>query len=350
MRTLTEAEARVVGSLLASNLVSERERLRRAEVPRSTYHAARRRAYAEGWLRDRYVPNPVEFGWPFVSISLVRPFADHLPSFLDVGSSDPSTVFLEYTPQLALTVGLHPDRASAEQAARRAGASGDAGWSYPLVADLRGPGVPVYFDFEGSFAHLGEGAGPEGYPQGLGGSSRSSDRPEPELRARRSLWGALELAHRPFGVGGDGRPPHLIGPLGLPWGQQKLLNQGWMRHRVLLDPAKLPPIRGRRAEQQVFVTGTLRPDHRAEELFRALTQEARVFPFFFVTADRGILIGAIGRNPSSSVPLAPPAERPSVMGILRERVEGIEILQDPVEVFQLAVDHRYDRLFPRPSG
>jgi len=70
VRGLTDAEARVIAVLLAARPDRERERLRLVTVPRSTYHAIRRRAYDEGWLRDRYVPHPVAFGRPFVTFLL----------------------------------------------------------------------------------------------------------------------------------------------------------------------------------------------------------------------------------------------------------------------------------------
>ncbi|MCI4317338.1 MAG: hypothetical protein L3J96_02260, partial [Thermoplasmata archaeon] len=106
-RTLTDAEAQVIGALLASTRVTERSRLHRAQVPRSTYHAARRRAYSEGWLRDRYIPNPVEYGLPYASISLARPFADRLAPNLAVRRQDVATVYLASSPQLVLSVGWH---------------------------------------------------------------------------------------------------------------------------------------------------------------------------------------------------------------------------------------------------
>lgn len=350
MRTLTEAEARVLGALLASTLVTERPRLKRAQVPRSTYHAARRRAYAEGWLRDRYIPNPVEFGLPYATFTLTRPFADRLPEFLARGGQDLNTVYLAAGAQVALAIGFYERQGAAEEVATSPVRSGAAAWSFSLVVDLREPSVPVYFDYEGSFAHLGEAEGAEGYPQGLGGAPPATERTEAELGGRRASWAATELVHRPFDAVSAGREAHRVGPLGLPWGQQRMLNQGWIVHRVLLDPARLPPFRGRSADQQVFVVGTLRSGARPEELFAMLTRDCRVFPFLFVVAGRRLLLGALGRPPGA--PPEPPNARPrrSVMATLQERVEGIEILQEPAAQFRVELDHRYDRLFPRRSG
>jgi hypothetical protein len=350
VRTLTEAEAQVIGSLLASTLVTERSRLKRAQVPRSTYHAARRRAYAEGWLRDRYIPNPVEFGLPFASFSLVRPFADRVPEFLAGRSADPGTVYLAAGSQIALAIGFYAERKEADRVGARPIQSSTASWSFPLTADLREPSVPVFFDYEGSFAHLGGAEGAEGYPQGVGGRPPGSERSDPELRSRRGSWAATELVHRPFVAVEEGRGAHRIGPLGLPWGQQKMLNQGWIVHRVLLDPARLPPFRGRSADQQVFVVGTFRANARPEELFASLTRDCRVFPFLYAAADGRFLMGALGRPPGEPPESADVRPRRSVMATLQERVEGIEILQEPAGQFRLELDHRYDRLFPRKAG
>jgi len=75
-RSLTEQEVRVVGFLLEDSAEGERARLQRWQLPRSTYHHIRRRAYAEGWVYDRYLPDPRLLALPWVSFMLVRPFAD----------------------------------------------------------------------------------------------------------------------------------------------------------------------------------------------------------------------------------------------------------------------------------
>jgi hypothetical protein len=351
LRTLTEAEAKVVGALLATTLVTERARLKRAQVPRSTYHAARRRAYLEGWLRDRYIPNPVEFGLPFAAISLVRPYADRLPEFVQERSNDPRTVYLAAGASFALSIGFYSTREEAAKMVVSPTAQGNAGWSFPVIAGLEDPSVPVFFDFEGSFVHLEEATGSEGYPQGLGGRPSPANRSSEELAQRRTSWAARELVHRPFVPAEEGgREPHRLGPLGLPWSQQRMMNQGWIVHRTLLDPSKLPSFRGRTAEQLVIVVGTFRANARPEELFFALTRDCRVFPFLYVAAERRLVLGALGSAPGTSAEgdSAPP--RKPVMATLQERVEGIEILQEPAQQFRTEIDHRYDRLFPSSGG
>jgi len=349
-RTLTEAEAQVIGALLASTRVTERSRLQRAAVPRSTFHAARRRAYAEGWLRDRYIPNPATYGLPFVGVVLARPFADRLAPFLEDRANDESTIFLASSPQIVLSIGWYPTQAQARHAVERPQTAGFASWSFPLVAETSTAALPVYFDFEGTFAHLRGDTTPEGYPQGLGGAIPTLPRTPGTAVELRSTWGVTELVHRPFDGDTSGRAPHLVGPFGLPWGQQRLLNHGWVSHRVLLDPARLPGFRGRLADQQVFVVGTLLGGVKAPDVFEALTRDCRVFPYLFAASEGRVLIGALGQGPGSRSAEASVPPRAPVLRTLRERMEGIEILQESAPAFQLTIDHRYDRLFPRKGG
>ena len=347
VRGLTEAEAKVISALLASSRVSERSRLQRAGVPRSTFHAARRRAYQEGWLADRFIPNPVEFDLPFASFVLARPFADQVGPFLAELGADPAIVYLAHDAAVTVAIGWHASEAEARTAAQRATARGAAGTTYGLVADLRSPTVPVYFDYEGSFAHFGSADGAEGYPTGLGGAVPDPRHPDPASGGRRSSWAVVELVHRPFPRSSDDRPPHLVGPFGLPWGQQKMLNAGWVRHRVLLDPARLPPFQGRTADQVVFLVGRFRPEARPEELFQALTRNCRVFPFLFVATEGRLLMGALGQGAGTSEGGPNEPDRPSILRTVQQRVEGIEIFSEPAPGFRVDTNHRYDRLFVR---
>src|SRR5579859_4874551 len=107
MRALTEAEGRVIAVLLGERATNERDRLKQLAVPRSTYHAARRRAYAEGWLRDRYVPEPGRFGFPVVTVAVLRPFADRAAELSERWSTHPTNVLTWLSPQVAVGVFFH---------------------------------------------------------------------------------------------------------------------------------------------------------------------------------------------------------------------------------------------------
>ncbi|HXQ79249.1 MAG TPA: hypothetical protein VN819_03415, partial [Thermoplasmata archaeon] len=105
----------MIAVLLAARPDRERERLRQVPVPRSTYHAVRKRAYEEGWLRDRYVPHPVPLGRPWASFVVARPFADRVEEFGQTMAQDPGNVVLWSGAQTTLAVAFHETPEQAEQ-------------------------------------------------------------------------------------------------------------------------------------------------------------------------------------------------------------------------------------------
>ncbi|HTS33467.1 MAG TPA: hypothetical protein VMI55_05980 [Thermoplasmata archaeon] len=341
MRALTESEARVIAVMLAARPDRERERLHQVQVPRSTYHAVRRRAYEESWLRDRYIPHPVPIGRPYVTFILLRPYADRFEEFAALAAADPGNVALWTGTQVALAIFFQAKPTEAKAwttriAAQRLGAN-------PLMISVRGDGptVPVYFDFEGLWCHLVGLSGTLAYPHGLGG-------PIPEEEAGPLLtphrrWAISELLNRPFLAAEDGRGSHLVGPFGLPFAQRRMLARGWVDHRTLLDPSRLPAYQGKSPDQVVLLSGAPRAGARPEVLFSTLTRECRVYPFLLVVGDDRWLVGALG---AASPPPESTASRRPVLATFREYLEGIEVIQEPADRFVARVDHRYDRLLP----
>ena len=350
MRALTDSEARVIAVLLAARPDRERERLHQIAIPRSTYHAVRRRAYGEGWLRDRYVPHPSPLGRPFVTFLVARPYADRLEEFTRTVSANDGNVVLWSGAQLSVAVFFHP---SAPDGARFvAKLERDRLLASPLVLTISadGPTVPVYFDFEGLWCHLAGLEGTLAYPHGLGGQlglpSEDGESSAGPLSSHQQ-WAIGELLRRPFTAAEQGRGGHLVGPFGLPFSQRRVLAKGWITHRTLLEPARLPAYQGRSADQVVLISGTPKPGARPELLFSTLTHECRVFPFLFVVNPSRWLLGALGGGApgTSSDP-----DRRAVLPTLRESLEGIEILQEAATGFSSPVDHRYERLLlPAPS-
>jgi hypothetical protein len=318
-------------------------------VPRSTYHAVRRRAYEEGWLRDRYIPHPVPLGKPWVTFIVARPFADRADEFARTVAQDPGNVVLWSGPQTAIAVTFHAQPGAAKKLLDRVetGRLASAPWSVSVRAD--GPTVPVYFDFEGLWCHLAGLEGTLAYPHGLGGSLTERDGEEVEMAKLTSHqeWAVAELLRRPFVATDQGRGGHLVGPFGLPFSQRKMLAKGWVTHRTLLDPARVPEHRGKSADQVVFLSGTPKSGARPDGLFYTLTRECRVFPFLFVVGGDRWLLSALGG--ASATTLDPQGPRRPVLPTLREYLEGIEILQEAAGGFAALVDHRYDRLLTPES-
>ncbi len=345
MRTLTDAESRVIAVLLAARPDRERERLHQVGVPRSTYHAVRRRSYDEGWLRDRYIPHPGPLGRPQITFLLARPYADRFEELVTRIAGDPGNVVLWAGTQHVLSVSFHAKPADGPKLTKRIVDDHLAAPPVGMTVHADGPFVPVYFDFEGLWCHLAGLEGTLAYPHGLGGGGPGED-DEPSSLSSHQSWAVGELLRRPFAASDQGRGAHLVGPFGLPFSQRKMLAKGWVTHRTILDPARVPPYRGKSADQVVFVTGTPRASARAEALFSTLGRESRVFPFLFVVGPDRWLLGALGGSTPGS---ADGASRRPVLPTLREYLEGIEILQEPAEGFRALVDHRYDRLL-EPSA
>lgn len=347
MRALTDAEARVTAAMLAAAQENERERLRQIQLPRSTYHAVRARIYAEGWLRDRYLPNPLALGFPSATFALARPFAEKADELVRRWHDEPGTVLLWRGAQSVLSVAFHQDAATAARAAARLGGSGLTSDITVLTADFREPSVPVYFDYEGLWTHMVDLPGVTSYPRGLGGNAINPNRKGvvPSESLRRS---AAEILARPFVAAQDGRPGHLMGPSSLPRSLRRLVDQGWVERRIFPDPGLLPAYHGRTADQIVLIRGELVPNARGDALLALLTGECRVYPFLFVTQGRRVLIGSLGQSPGA--PSTVPGVRRPVLPSLQQFLEGIEIVQEPAGGLQRILDHRYDRLIPALVG
>lgn len=350
MRALTDSEARVIAVLLAARPDRERERLRQVEIPRSTYHAVRRRAYEEGWLRDRYIPHPVPLGRPYVTFLLARPYADRLTEFTREVTADDGNVVLWLGAQLAVGVFFHRKPTDGPRVGARIEKDRSAAPPLTITVSVDGPSVPVYFDFEGLWCHLAGLEGTLAYPHGLGGSAGATAEEEatdPTPLSSHQQWAIGELLRRPFAAAEQGRGGHLVGPFGLPFSQRRMLAKGWITHRALLEPARLPPYQGRSADQVVLLSGTPKPGARPEELFSTLTRDCRVFPFLFVVGADRWLLGALGGGGPST---GPDPERRAVLPTLRAALEGIEILQESATNFTSPVDHRYERLLALAPG
>jgi hypothetical protein len=345
VRALTDAEARVLSALLADLPEGERERLRRMGLPRSTFHAARRRSYAESWVLDRYVPDPIVFGFRWIGFVVARPYADRAGELSQHLAAHPGAVWVGSSAQFALGVAWSASEKSARDFVDGPLKRSEAGWSYGVVCDAAVPRIPVYFDYEGAWSHVAGASGTAEYPRGIGGASAEGAERDPEDRRRN--WAVLELIHRPFSAETEGRPGHLLGTFGLPWSQRRLLESGAIRHRVFLEPGRVPPFEGKSAEQIVAITGELREGQSADALLVTLTQACRVFPLVLASASNRLLILALGQSSNAPARATPmDTERESPMGKLREALQGIEIVQEGTRSIAMSLNHRYDRLFP----
>src|SRR5579871_33467 len=109
MRSMTRSEVAVVGALLPSLALGERERIRLAQVPRTTYQTVRQRALAQGWIAERYVPCPELVHARVLRLGLLQPFAEHHAGAVARLAADPATVLLWDTPDSILALAVETD-------------------------------------------------------------------------------------------------------------------------------------------------------------------------------------------------------------------------------------------------
>jgi hypothetical protein len=348
MRALTDAEARLIRALLASPGDSERELLEETQLPRSTYHAVRKRVYEEGWLRIRFAPHPICFELPFVTVAVAHPFAESSVALMERWSRPESNVVLWGGSGLVFAIYLHRTREESRKLA--AGLVDDAmrPRSFFLSTGTGSDTLPIYFDFEGVWSHLAGIPGSSQYPRSLSppfpsGSRAPTGPPSPGLRRA-----ARNLVLRPIVADHEGRSGHFLGLLGLTRPEHRLLDDGWVFRRMLPDFGVLPPYQDRRADQVVFVRGEFLEGKSAGPLLQALTEKCRVYPFLLVHDESSVLVGSVGQ--SGPVALGGNEGRPSVLGTLEEFLRRIEVDSEWVAGLTPVVDHRYDRVLVAPAG
>ncbi len=342
MRALTEAEARLIRALLAAPGDSEREFLDETKLPRSTYHAVRKRVYDEGWLRIRFAPHPACFGLPLVTIGVAHPFADSSVALMERWSRPESNVVLWGGSGLVFAVFLHHSREEARRLSTSLVDDAMRPQSFLLTTGTGADTLPVYFDFEGVWSHLAGIPGSSQYPRSLSppfppGSHVLSGPPSPGLRRA-----ARNLILRPIVADHEGRAGHFLGLLGLTRPEHRLLDDGWVFRRVLPDFRVLPPYQDRKADQVVFVRGELLEGKQPGDLLKALTEKCQVYPFLLAHDEAKVVVGTVGQ--SGPAPVSGNGGRPSVLGTLQEYLRRIEVDSEWVAGLTPVVDHRYDRV------
>lgn len=335
MKSLSDAEARVVRALLADSPGSERARVRDAGVPRTTFQAIRQRAYVHGWLKECYLPRPDLFGVDRVRFLLVQPFSEAWDRSVRLLRAERGTVLLWATPETLLAVIFERGHEYREERLVIPSTSGRY-WSVSTGPD--GAGVVSYFDFEGAWSAATCGAATVRYPRGFP-DLRPSARPlsERDRRAVRTLLlrpnvQYYEAPHFPRLR--SSRPSH---------DEVRLLASGWLAHRVVPNLGEIPQHHGHRAERVVFVTGALSPHRSAREFFSSLVTCVRVHPFLFVYDGTRVLFATLSPAPASLA-----EGRESIADVLRQHLIKIEVVREPISSLSAVVDHRYDRLLYGP--
>lgn len=343
-REMTEAEASVLTVLLGAGEGSELSRVERSGAPRSTYVTARRRAYDQGWVVDRFLPSP-ELGFRWATFVLARPFLEHRQELEEKWTRTEGSVLLWRWPEHLFALFLR--RADSGPSPSGSLVPESLGRSVmELRCDLYRPQVPVYFDYEGAWASLAGLARSRGYPRAFGRGEAPEGTPSEGL-----LRSVAELARRPLAS-----PPaegsasrRFMGAGGLPRSQRRLLQKGWAEWRVLPRFELLPPFEGKRVRRTVLLLGKLRRSADMEDLFHDLWESCGVAPFLLAGNEQTVLLGMVGTGearPGGSSGQGRPQPPSSVGTTLQRHLSDIETVSASIDETKVLIDHRYDSLFP----
>jgi hypothetical protein len=336
MRSLTEAEARVIRVLLADLPGPERERIIAAGVPRTTYQTIRLRAFINGWLEERYVPDPRMFAAERIRFVVAQPYAERWNESVRVFRALDGLVVLWASPETLF--GVIFERSSSRDWSHLPG-SDVFRRSWTVAPIVEGAGVVVYFDFEGAWSRWTlDGATvayPRAFPHAASAFSLSNAN-------RKAVW---ELSHRPFSSTVSERSPSLFSSSRLSHRSRRLLSEGWFSHRTLPNLGEIPPVHGYRPDRMVFVTGMIRSGGDPRNLFAALTARGRVAPIIFAyDAERALFLTLAPAPPHVS------RDRGPLVELIQDDLEKVEVVREPIDSLFTMVDHRYDRLTLPPEN
>jgi hypothetical protein len=341
VRSLSPAEAHVIHALIADVDGGERERLHVAGVPRSTYHKIRGKAYREGWIRERFVPDPVLAGTRSVRFALGEPFADRWEEAVGWWRQRRGTVVLWTGVGAILSVvfdGAPPDPERP--------VLGPPEWfrrCCEVRAEATSAGVPIYFDHEGAWSRWIGAEPPVSYPIGLGGRAGASPPAGPRPLSAPRLLALRALLAPPRDPSPDGTLD-VSGTAARREEVQRFTQAGWIRHRAFPDLRRIPPRDGARLAQVVLVTGTWKASPRPAELLMRVRGDAGAVPFLYAHDPQRAILGLHGPR---VVPDSPPAV--SLGGALAEYLGEIEVVREPVDSLSYLVDHDYSRILPDPA-
>lgn len=337
MRTITESEAKVVASLLADQALTEREKADRLGLPLRTYQGISRRMHLNELVGERYVPDLGLFEAPYVSIFLAKPFAEEEKEFREVWSHDRSIVHLWSSPGALLGVLAHASPEEGSLWSDRCKGLREKGRLASITTDTRVSGIPVYFDFEGVWAHLFCQSRSQDYPRPL---CSQSGRPPGDLSKLRSTL--ADLTRRP--LIDPGSSTDSIRRSFLPRPQRQLMERGLARHRLFLDPTQIPPLKGYSIVSLVFVSGQLLPGESSVELFLALRDLCQVSPFLFATDKEKVLMGTLAIREDSEIEAVAADVKSPVIRVLSHFMNEVEVVRMPLDRLRVLIDHRYDRI------
>ncbi|HYK93326.1 MAG TPA: hypothetical protein VEY07_04700 [Thermoplasmata archaeon] len=330
MRRLRRSEAQVALDSLA--LPSSDGEAR--SLPRRTRQTAARRVEGWNWFEDRWVPSPRLLGDAALTFSVFAPYADRIVDARSRWAASPEAVVVWAMDGALFGVFATRSPAAAEGLRSRLE---DAELGVPrfhLTALTEPSAVPAWFDFAGAWARVGGLALPSRYPQAL--ASRTS--PAGDDAGRRPTPGEnaalVQLIARSQTGSAEG------GPSVAPAMEERLVRRGWVSPRTFLNPWEV----GARVEgfppQLALLHGRIRREEAGRAVFTPPVIVGPIRPFLLARNETEVLVGTLsragpGRTPSRSSPGG------SVLRLLGDYLEQIQVIREPVASIRAVVNHRY---------
>jgi hypothetical protein len=345
VESLTKAETTVLLSLLGAGWnETERSRIRASRIPRSTYQEAKRRLYQEGYLTNRFIPDPHALGMQGFRFLVARPFVDAMAPLARTLAEDPRTVTLWVGTTALFAVQLVP-RAGRARPETADLASATPGVVVDLRVVYRPDLIPVFFDMEGLWSRVAGVAGPRAYPRGVPCPNGSDGETHVPLSPRNAV-ALRELLARPFDPALESRNVARVAAPFLPRSQRHVLAQGWAAWRILLSFAKRLAYGERELRQLILVSGSLKPGIQQSDVTISLARRTGSAPFLVAGDGAQVLLGAVGGlgARSASTPSG------SVLGTLQATLSNLQIIREELSTLETRLDLRFDRMLPTPVG
>jgi hypothetical protein len=347
MRTLTRSEAIVILSLLASEEVPERERIRRSGLPPRTFEVARKRVLAAGWVQERYIPNLVLLGRPLLTVVFAQPYAEYFRDVVRRWKVLDGNILLWRGGTSVLGVFFRSPLKPTLKHSGELGGPETFSRLRALEIDTRVSAVPAYFDFQGAWSRVMGGPDPVGYPHSL------PDRngwPNPVREASQSVLRLIEMTTR--SAIHAGRWSGQVGPSPSGLGRDEVArarDNRLVTLRAFLGVGSLPGYRQWELRQIVFLTGRLRRPAQDWVILEELKRRVGLTPFLFVSDQVDVLLALLSPNPNAQERVGE-ANAESVVVALNEFFSSIHVTREATGDLATLVDHRYDRLFPQNFG
>jgi len=270
----------------------------------------------------RFVPDGAELGMPYLTLIVGSTFVERSDDVVAAWAADPSLTTLWRSNESLLGVFLGPKPRGVEEGLQL---------QFTLSADVRGPTVPVYFDFEGFWSQWTGLLPTLSYPQSAPGVGPHSAQTLDSLGLARKRSAVREINQGWRAAAPGDRPPRGEPPL--PRRLRRLVESRHVQARVFPDLRKVPSPQGKPIEGLSLVHLRFRGGRRPEVFFRELVRRG-VYPFLCVTDGGRAIIGTVSR------PDEPYADRLQ-LDLSSEFGEEVGVARFPLRNLEVQVSHRY---------